>query len=230
MAERLETSFAAQRAFVADASHELRTPLAALGGQLDVLVRVARDDPEEAARLAAAMRRQVTRSSRLVDDLLVLARLDAQGAAVLRLARVDLAAVARDVYEEARSLPIGFGKSIVFEPVGPAWLRGDAARLHQVLLNLAVNGLQHASSRVDLRVGVSEGRVTATVDDDGPGIAPEHLPRLFDRFYRVDGARHGDGAGLGLAIAHALVEAHGGVVTAENRQTGGARFVVALPT
>jgi signal transduction histidine kinase len=232
MAERLEASFAAQRAFVADASHELRTPLTALGGQLDVLLRAAGEDPEEAERLARAMRREVSRTNRLVEDLLVLARLDAQGARALRVARVDLVAIARDVFEEVRALPAARGRSVWLDQRGPVPVLGDASRLHQALLNLAVNALQHGdpTGAVVLRVE-AEGRLArATVEDDGPGIPPEHLARLFDRFYRVEAARTrpaDGGAGIGLAIARAIVEAHGGAIAAANR-AGGARFTIEL--
>ncbi|HEY3110943.1 MAG TPA: HAMP domain-containing protein, partial [Chloroflexota bacterium] len=205
MAERLEAGFAAQRSFVADASHELRTPLTALGGQLDVLLRAAREDPEEAARLARAMRREVNRASRLVEDLLILARLDAQGARALRVARIDLVAVARDVFEEVRALPIARGRSISLVHEGPVPVLGDASRLHQALLNLVINALQHGDpagvwlpgptgsatgpGTVELRVEAAGRQARATVQDDGPGIPREHLARLFDRFYRVEAAR-----------------------------------------
>src|SRR5688572_19934044 len=143
MAERVEASFATQRAFVADASHELRTPLTALGGQLDVFLRAAREHPGEAEQLARTMRGEVDRMTRLVDELLTLARLDAKGAGALHLARVDLGSVARDVYEEARALPAARAKELRLQTNDVLPVQGDPARLHQVLLNLTVNALQH---------------------------------------------------------------------------------------
>jgi two-component system OmpR family sensor kinase len=235
MAARLEANFAAQRAFVADASHELRTPLTALGGSIDVLVRVLDARPEEARRLAGFMRREVDRMSTLVDDLLVLARVDAQGAAALRMQPLDLRSVARDVYEQARVMPSARGRAISLQ-VGPTAVsvRGEPRRLHQVLLNLAANALEHApdGGHVMLKVGHCNGLVQVQVQDDGPGIPREHLSHVFDRFYRTDTARaHIDGGhGLGLAIARAIVEAHDGVIVASNAAGGGAVFSVTLPS
>jgi two-component system OmpR family sensor kinase len=185
------------------------------------------------------MRRDVVRMTRLVGDLLQLARLDAGGGEDLLLAPVDLAAVARDVYEESRALPAAEGRTVRLSAAGPVPVRGDAARLHQVLLNLVLNGVQHAppGGHVDLSVRGGSGKpgespgATVVVADDGPGIPPDALPHLFDRFYRSGASRahDGGGAGLGLAIARAIVAAHGGTIRAENGPGGGARFTVALP-
>ncbi|HEY3082800.1 MAG TPA: HAMP domain-containing sensor histidine kinase [Chloroflexota bacterium] len=240
MAERLEAAFATQRAFVADASHELRTPLTALGGQLDVFLRAAREHPAEAEQLARTMRGEVNRMTRLVEELLTLARLDDRGAAALQLGRVDLGAVARDVYEEARALPAARDKKVHLDGEAAIVVSGDAARLHQVLLNLTVNALQHtpASEAIWLSLERRNGRALAVVRDSGPGIPTEHLPHVFDRFYRADGARAREtadgrevasGAGLGLAIAQAIAQAHGGTLTAANARTGGAVFTLTLP-
>ncbi len=232
MAARLEAAFATQRAFVADASHELRTPLTALGGQLDILPRATRDDPREAERLTRAMRREVTRMTRLVEDLLALARLDAQGAHALTPRQMDLAAVARDVYEQARALPLARDKHLRLVADTAAPIHADATRLHQVLLNLTVNALQHAplNGQVSLEVQQDAQSTRAIVRDNGPGISPEHAAHLFDRFYRADAARTRveGGAGLGLAIARAIVEAHCGTLSATNRSSGGAEFTVTL--
>jgi heavy metal sensor kinase len=233
MAERVEAAFATQRAFVADASHELRTPLTALGGQLDVFLRAAREHPGEAEQLARTMRGEVDRMTRLVEELLTLARLDAKGAGALHLARVDLGSVARDVYEEARALPAARGKRLHLEANGPIVVRADPARVHQVLLNLTVNALQHTPPEGAIRLILERqnGHARAIVRDTGPGIPPEHLPHLFDRFYRADHsrARETGGAGLGLAIAQAIAQAHGGHLAAQNADEGGAVFTLTLP-
>lgn len=234
MAEQLETAFAAQRAFVADASHELRTPLHALGGQIDVQLRVMETRPDEARRLAGLMRREVDRLSGLVEDLLVLARLEAQGTEALQFQVLDLAAVARDVLEQSRALPNVLGRDIELDvDSGRIPVRGDPHRLHQVLLNLVTNGLQHAPDQTSVKLAVHrrDGAACVQVSDHGPGVPPEHLGHVFDRFYRTDAARarfHG-GAGLGLAIAQAIVEVHGGSISAANAPAGGALFTVILP-
>ncbi|HEV7665205.1 MAG TPA: ATP-binding protein, partial [Chloroflexota bacterium] len=210
MAEQLEAAFAAQRAFVADASHELRTPLHALGGQIDVQLRVMEARPDEARRLAGLMRREVDRLSGLVEDLLVLARLEAQGAEALQFHVLDLGAVARDVFEQSQALPTTNGRDIELEvDEGRIPVRGDPHRLHQVLLNLMTNGLQHAPDHTAVKLAVHRrnGLACVQVSDHGPGVPPEHLSHVFDRFYRTDAARArlGGGAGLGLAIAQAIV-------------------------
>ena len=204
MAEKLEANFAAQRAFVADASHELRTPLTALGGQVDVLVHVLRH-AGEARRLAGFMRRELNRMFALVDDLLVLGRVGAQGSAALDMQPLDLRAVARDVYEQARVLPFAQGRTISLE-INPVTLAvcGEPRRLP----GAAQSGRQRPGAcaergHVAMRAERRDGRVRVQVQDDGPGIPQEHLSQVFDRFYRTDDARDriDGGSGLGLAIA-----------------------------
>ncbi|MDQ6670797.1 MAG: HAMP domain-containing histidine kinase [Chloroflexota bacterium] len=235
MAERLEAAFAAQHAFVADASHELRSPLHALGGQIDVQLRVLDDRPEEARRLAGFMRREVDRLTVLVEDLLVLARLEAQGAEALQVGVFDLVSVARDVYEQTLALPVSSGRSVQLElDAGRVPVTGDAYRLHQVMLNLTTNGLQHAPTEqgcVTLTVRRQGTQALIQVRDNGAGLPPEHVAHVFDRFYRTDSsrARLTGGAGLGLAIARAIVEAHRGMIVAANSAGGGALFSVMLP-
>ncbi|MBV9577344.1 MAG: HAMP domain-containing histidine kinase [Chloroflexi bacterium] len=235
MAAKLQASFAVQQTFVADASHELRTPLTALGGQIDVLVHVLDTRPEEARRLAGFMRRELDRMSALVDDLLVLARVDAQGAAALRMRPVDLRSVARDVYEQARVLPSACGReiSLAVDPMAVA-VCGDPRRLHQVVLNLATNALQHApeAGHVAIRVWRADRLAHVQVRDDGPGISEDHLSQVFERFYRTDSARTRveGGSGLGLAIARAIVEAHGGSIVVSSTEGVGATFSVTLPS
>ncbi len=234
MTERLEAAFAAQHAFVADASHELRTPLHALGGQIDVQMRVLDARPEEARRLAGFMRREVDRLSVLVENLLLLARLEAQGAQALQVGVLDLVAVARDVFEQSRALPVSAGRSLELDVgAGRLAVKGDPHRLHQVMLNLTANGLQHAPEHgcVTLTVRRHNSEALIQVRDNGAGVAPEHLAHVFDRFYRIDSsrARLAGGAGLGLAIAREIVEAHRGTIVAANAADGGAVFSVRLP-
>ena len=235
MAVQLDSAFAAQRAFVADASHELRTPLAALRGQVDVMRRALPAQPADADKLASSMRRELARLSRLVDDLLVLARLDALGAAALSPRSVDVCSVAQDVCAQVRALPSAKDREIQLESCGPVRITADGERLHQVLLNLLANAVEHTPPGGNASVFVSPSDVGAqvVVRDSGPGIPASHLPNIFERFYRVDGIRQrvdGGGAGLGLSIARAIVEAHGGAIRAANCADGGAVFTVDIPS
>jgi two-component system OmpR family sensor kinase len=180
------------------------------------------------------MRREVDRLTGLVEDLLVLARLEAQGSDVFEFGVVDLVAIAHDVFEQSRALPVVGDRSIrldVDECRVP--VRGDPRRLHQVLLNLTTNGLQHVPEHgcVSIAVHRRDDQARLTVHDNGAGLPPEHVEHVFDRFYRTDAARArlAGGAGLGLAIARAIVEAHHGTIAATNAPDGGALFTVALP-
>jgi two-component system OmpR family sensor kinase len=235
MAVQLDSAFTAQRAFVADASHELRTPLAALRGQVDVMRRALPEQPADADRLASSMRRELARLSRLVDDLLVLARLDALGSGALSLRSVDVCSVAEDVCAQVTALPTAKGRDIRLAARGPVRINADGERLHQVLLNLLANAVEHtpAGGKTTLSVEPSPDGAHVVVRDTGPGIPSSHLPHIFDRFYRVDGTRrreHAGGAGLGLSIARAIVEAHGGTIAATNAPQGGATFSVDIPS
>jgi signal transduction histidine kinase len=232
MAVQLDSAFTAQRAFVADASHELRTPLAALRGQVDVMRRAISEQPADADRLATSMRRELARLSRLVEDLLVLARLDALGRAALSPRSVDVCSVAEDVYAQVTALPAARDRDVRLERNGAVRIIADGERLHQVLLNLLANAVEHTPPGGCATLSVMPSRDGAYVEvrDTGAGIPSDHLARIFDRFYRADGTRHGGGAGLGLAIARAIVEAHGGRIVAANRAEGGASFTVEIPT
>jgi signal transduction histidine kinase len=231
MASQLDAAFAAQRAFVADASHELRTPLAALRGQVDVLRRALRDEPVDADRLADSLRRELARLSRLVDDLLVLARLEAVGPAALAPKSVDVCSVAADVCAQVAALPAARQRQIRLDAPGPVRITADSERLHQVLLNLVDNAVKYTppGGCVAVRVERAARGARIAVQDSGPGIADADLPHLFDRFYRAESGRRG-GAGLGLAIARAIVAAHGGHISAANSPRGGAIFSVEIPS
>jgi two-component system sensor histidine kinase CiaH len=220
-----------QREFAADASHELRTPLAIVKGSIEHLRR-HRDQP--VAEVGAALDDLEASSDRLtalVEDLLVLARTDS-GAVELEIAPADLGEVALDAVGELASVAANAGVEIRID-AEPLPLSGDAARLHQLVVVLVDNAIRHAAAgngrRVDVSVRGFEGRAVLTVDDDGPGIRPEDLPRVFDRFWRAADAPPG-GTGLGLAIANWIVERHDGTITAGNRPgPRGARFEVRLP-
>ncbi|MCL2455383.1 MAG: ATP-binding protein [Micrococcales bacterium] len=217
MLDRLDSSAARQRAFVADAAHELRTPLAALRTQ----VEVAATHPETTTvpELADDLHAEVLRLQRLTDDLLVLARV---GARPHRPGPVDLAAVAAAVVAQ---VPPREGVRV--EVTGQGQADADADDVTRVLRNLLENAVRHTASVVEITVRPG----SVVVDDDGPGIPPEHRDRVFERFVRLDDDRHRDagGAGLGLAIARDLARENTGDVLLSDAPTGGLRATVTLP-
>jgi signal transduction histidine kinase len=218
-----------QREFAADASHELRTPLTIIRTSVDDL-RAHADQPVTAVGTALDdIESEVTQLTQLVDDLLLLARTDS-GTLDLELAPVELGDVAASA-AQAMAGPAGReGVRIEVDPE-PAMTAGDALRLRQLALILVDNGVKHSPSGgvVEVRVRRLDGEALLVVEDQGPGVDPEHLPHVFDRFWRGrDGRR--EGTGLGLAIAHSIVTRHGGRIWVENRPTGGARFSVSLPS
>ncbi|HET7726297.1 MAG TPA: HAMP domain-containing sensor histidine kinase [Candidatus Limnocylindrales bacterium] len=216
-----------QREFAADASHELRTPLAIVRASVAHLRRHPEAPVETVGTALDDIDAEVGRLTSLVDDLLLLARADS-GAAELERRPVDLAEVALDAGAAMAAMADGQGRRIVVD-AEPAPLEGDAGRLRQLVTILLDNAIRHSPPGGEIRVAVrAEGaQATLTVDDEGRGIAPEHLALVFDRFWRAPDAPPG-GAGLGLAIAAWIVERHGGTIDAGNRPGGGARFTVRL--
>jgi two-component system, OmpR family, sensor kinase len=239
MVDRLASLLASQRRFLADASHELRTPLTALAGGMEMLVLGAdRADPAARARLLRLLQGETERMGRLVDDLMMLTRLDARGAAALSLAPVDLRALAGQVVEESRLLAPELTVRLQAPPDAVTVL-GDADRLHQVLLNLCTNARAHTPPGGTITVTVASAADSApkekarlSVTDTGEGVPPDHLPHIWDRFYRADQARErqgGGGLGLGLAIVRAIVENHGGKVDITSTLGVGTTVTVVLP-
>ncbi len=236
MLGRIERSVVEQRRLVADASHELRTPLAIMQAEIEVGLRGAALPPE-AAEVLESSAEEVTRMSRVVDDLLTLARAD-EGRLGLTLEPLDLGELARTVtgklrpLAEAKEIELSFEIDLPFERAGDE-VAGDRARMAQVAANLVDNAVKYTEPGGAVRIAVweeaDEGRLS--VRDTGPGIAADALPRVFDRFYRVDAARSRaqGGSGLGLAICKEIVEAHGGRIWAESRPGAGSSFTLALP-
>ena len=224
--------------FVANASHELRTPLAALSGFIDTLQGPARDDPAARARFLPIMQAQADRMARLIDDLLSLSRIELN-VHVRPDAQVDLTAIVRQVADSLQTLARDRRVEVATAaPAGPLLVLGDRDELIRVFENLVENALKYAASgkRVDIELsqrpgagGKQEARVA--VRDYGPGIAPEHLPRLTERFYRVDVAesRAQGGTGLGLALVKHILNRHGGRLTIESVPGQGAIFTTYLP-
>jgi two-component system, OmpR family, sensor kinase len=241
MLDRLQASFRAQERFVGDASHELRTPLTAIRGNVDVLTRQARHTAGGLAQMDLTpalddIRRESDRMRRLLDDLLLLARADAsngpEDTALVRRDRVLLNEIAADAVRSAEVM--ASGQMLELEAPRSVEIPGDADRLHQLMMILLDNAIRHTPPPGRIRVAVAAtpgGQARIAVRDEGEGIAPEHLPHLFERFYRADGARgrSSGGTGLGLAIAHAICRAHGGEITVTSAPGKGATFLVTLP-
>jgi len=234
MLSRLETLFHTQRRFVADVSHELRTPLTTIQGNVQLLRRGAAEDPEARRETLADIESEVARMSRLVADLLLLARMDA--GVELDLAPVELDTLVLDVYRTAQLLTNAVHVRLGHED--QAVIQGDADRLRQLLLNLVDNALKYTppGGRVTLSLHKKEGWVQIVVADTGLGIPPEDLqpgpsgvPPIFERFYRADRARSRGGTGLGLSIVHWIANAHGGRIEVESTVGHGSTFTVWLP-
>jgi two-component system OmpR family sensor kinase len=251
MVEQLDAAFTRQKRFVADASHELRTPLTALGSGLEMLLLGAdQGDPDAARRLSRGMYRETLRLQRLVEDLLALTRLD-DNRAPARLQSVAVAPLLADVREQAERLANGHHVRVDVAAGTPP-LHADPDWMREVLLILVDNALKHTPPTGDilLSAAVADSADTSTVAlsvrDNGAGIPPRTLPHVFERFYRGDTARarptpssrdvfaglsasRGSGAGLGLSIAHQLVQAQGGRISVESAFGVGTTVTVALP-
>ena len=217
-----------QREFAADASHELRTPLTVIRVSVDDLERHPKDAVASVGTALTDIREEVDHMTAMVEDLLLLARSDS-GAIELERIPVDLGDVASSGASALTRVAADRGVGLVVDPV-PAEVVGDPARLRQLVGILVDNALRHApgGSQVGIRVRTEAGNAFLVVEDEGPGIRAEDLPRVFDRFYRAAGAP-GGGTGLGLAIAAWIVERHGGRIAAANHEPHGARFTVQLP-
>ena len=221
MLDRIEDAFSRQRLFLAEASHELRTPLTVIRGQLEVLAAEAHPDREEVARVERMVTGEVDHMSRLVDDLLAVV------APAVAVERVELAPLLRDLVAGMRAIT---DKRIDCACDADLAAEADPARLGQAVRNLLANAIEHSATRVAIAAHAARGRVTITVDDDGPGIPVAERERVFDRFHRVDPSPQSKGSGLGLAIVRAFVDAQGGTVRAEQAPVlRGARIRIELP-
>jgi two-component system OmpR family sensor kinase len=247
MLGQIETAFEAQaaseaqargseermRRFIADASHELRTPLTAIKGFAEFYRQGAARTPEETEKLVGRIESAASRMGLLVEDLLMLARLDQQRP--LAMKPVDLLALAADAVQEARviaperQIELNLAADAAFQ------VSGDEPRLRQVLGNLLTNAVVHtpAGTPIEVRLGTGQidGKDAAVIDviDQGPGMPREVAERVFERFYRADAARSQGGTGLGLSIVAALVAAHGGLVAVRSEPGKGTTFRVTLP-
>jgi len=217
--------------FVANVSHELRTPLTVVRGYAEALAEGSVDGCD-VAEFGSVINRHATKMERLVTDLLRLARLDAQQE-TLTLAPCELDSVFQDIIQDLKPLIDSKRQQVVIHvAAGADTVVADAGKLHDVIRNLVENAVTYSPEAAEIRLeawSIDNG-VRLTVADNGPGIPVEELPRIFERFYRVDPSRaRPGGTGLGLAIVKHLVELHGGQVSAVNSALGGAVFTVVLP-
>jgi heavy metal sensor kinase len=229
MMDRLEHLFGVQQRLVQDVSHELRTPLTAIRGNIELIQRYGVD-----AESLEAIASETERMSRLVNDVLLLARAD-YGSMTLDMSEIDLDTVMTDVAREARVLVKDRDLSLRLSHIEPVRIKGNGDRLRQLLLNLVSNAIKFTPDDGAITLGLrqEDGQAVIQVADTGIGIEPDDLQRIFDRFYQADTSRSrihtGEGAGLGLAIAKWIVEAHGGTISVDSEVGKGTTFTVRLP-
>lgn len=233
MTASLQKTDETKNVFIANVTHELRTPLTVIKGTIETLEDGALDDIEGRGPLLTSMQRETERLIRLVNELLVLTRADA-GALQLDLRPLDLVELARLRCTELSQLAAQRGIRLTVEAWEPVVVWGDTDRLAQVLGNLLDNAIRYSPDNAPITILIEkEGReARCSVSDQGSGIAPQHLPFIFDRFYRVDASRNRQtgGTGLGLSIARALVTTHGGRMSVESRDGRGTTINFWLPT
>ena len=237
MLSRIEESFAARsesegrlRRFVADASHELRTPLTAIRGFAELHRQGAVAGESDTKELIARIERESLRMSALVEDLLVLARMD-QGPK-MEIKPVNLSEVVTDAVESARAA--GPGHLITLDAGQEIYALGDENRIHQVVANLLANARIHTPVGTQIKVSIknSEKEIQVIVSDNGPGLSDENREKIFERFYRVDPSRQRtgvEGSGLGLSIVDAVMRSHGGHVSVDSKVGEGATFTLHFP-
>ena len=230
MLARLDAAFAAQRQFVADASHELRNPLAIIRTNVDVALADPRADPEDLRHTIVVVKRASDRMARLVDDLLALARCQEP---IVEHEPVDLGAAVTEASDDF-VVPAAARNIVLDRAIAPGVVvTGDRDALKRAVANLLENAVRLApgGSRIRLATGSEGDQAWIAVADEGPGIAPEDQPHVFDRFWRADKARSraDGGTGLGLAIVRQIAESHGGQVRLQSKVGVGSSFVIWLP-
>jgi two-component system OmpR family sensor kinase len=233
----LENADRTRRQLLADVSHELSTPLAAIKGYIETLAMtdLPLDEPTR-TRYLGIVTEEAERLDHIIGDLLDLAKLEGGGAA-LRMDQVSIQYLLERISHRHERVVRERGIALdIVQEAGAELVFGDPNRLEQALQNLVANAVRHTpdGGRVSVRASATDDSILFSVEDTGPGIPAEHLPHIFDRFYKVDQARTGtvipSGSGLGLSIVQAIVLRHGGRVSAANPEGGGARFEIVLPS
>lgn len=231
MIERLEKAFNRQREFTGDASHELRTPLSVIQAESTLALQRVRS-PEEYQKSLESIAEEADHMARIIDQLLALARADS-GHERLALEELDLNQPVREVAADMEALSRDRGLEFDLRLGDPVIVRGHSGLLRQLLLNLVSNAVRYTpeGGKVSIAASASNGLGVVSVSDTGQGIPAQHLPHIFDRFYRVDKARSRSegGSGLGLSICKQVVELHGGRIEVESREGHGSTFTIMLP-
>ena len=227
--DRLSSALTTQRRFMADASHELRTPVSIARTAAQVTLGQPRRDETEYREALGVIAKQTSRLTRLVDDMLVLARADAGGYPIVQTqVRLDqlVAECVREFGAPAEDKNIALNTDL-----HPTTITGDETLLRRMLSNLIGNGVTYTPSggSIDVSLRATDGQLQLRVSDTGPGIPAEDRERVFERFVRLDPARAAGGSGLGLAIARWIAEAHGGTLRVESSGSAGSMFVASLP-
>jgi two-component system phosphate regulon sensor histidine kinase PhoR len=229
---RIEAAEKSRREFIANVSHELRTPLTSIQGYVETLVEDPETNPETTREFLAVILKNATRMNRLTEDLLALASVESPNYK-LSLQPVKAKALVQDSIEALGGMVVDSGIELESAGAPDAMVMADPDAMNQVFGNLIENAMKYGKAGKKIRVGARtlESEVEFTVQDFGPGIASEHLERIFERFYRIDKARSREsgGTGLGLAIVKHIVEAHGGRIWVESELGRGARFQFTLP-
>ncbi len=233
MAAEVRASRQAQQEFIANVSHDLKTPLTVIQGFSQALVEGVASDPQGVQRAAGTIHDETLRMGRLVDQLLDLAKLES-GREPMRRTRLDLGALVAETVHRFEPAAAKKPVSLTFSAAPDLWILGDADRLAQVFTNLLDNALRHTPEHGAVSVQVSipadaPDVIETLISDTGPGIAPEDLPHVFDRFYQAEKARRRGSSGLGLAIVQEIVRAHQGRVGVRSAAGQGATFWVRLP-
>lgn len=231
MIDRLQAAFDREKRFTADVAHELRTPLTALKGRIGVTLSQPRT-PTEYQQTLSVLEKEVDRLARLSNDLLFLTRLE-QGQLRPEMEEQDFSDLMAAIIEQMQPLAVEKGVTLLEQIPATLLVVGDADHLIRLFINLLDNAIKYTppDGMIDIQVEATNRYVLTRIDDSGPGIPAEHLPYLFDRYYRVDAdrSRSSGGAGLGLSIAYEIARVHGGDINAESEPGGGATFIVRLP-